>query len=211
MNLALYVPMFGFAFLVFCALCVVLAIAVWILVKSGEKGATKLNGTAGCAIACALVFVAGLMAIGCALVMAINIPNEWLRRGPFKTIELHHAAREAERTEAESHAPSEPGDTHTDAPEDAERELETEVTVRFLLRDAGAVGEILKSVRELAPGDVTTNVAAIDTPDGRFTEVVVRVRIPRADFDEFKRDLEREWPDFELPEGGKIELREPGE
>ena len=39
----------------------------------------------------------------------------------------------------------------------------------------------------------------------------MRLRIPRSDFDEFKHDLEQEWPDFELPEGGKIELREPGE
>lgn len=207
MNLALYVPMFGFAFLVFCAVCVVLAIAVWILVKSGEKGTTKLNGAAGCAIACALVFVAGLMALGCALVMAINIPNEWLRRGPFKTIELHHAARETRGEDADH------GDARTDTPPEPARETatETEITVRFLLRDAGAVGEILKSVRELAPGDVTTSVAAIDTADGRFTEVLVRVRIPRADFEEFRHDLEQEWPDLELPEGGKIELREPGE
>lgn len=219
MNLALQVPMFGYLFLVFCAICVVLAIAVWILVKSGPAGTTKLNGSAGCAIACALVFVAGLMALGCAVVMVVNIPNEWLRRGPFKTIELHHATREAREHGASTSADESGGDTRDDAPTDASTPrapdtttgAETEVTVRFLLRDAGTVGEILKSVRELAPGDVTTSVASVQTDDGTFTEVLVRLRIPRSDFDEFKHDLEQEWPDFELPEGGKIELREPGE
>jgi hypothetical protein len=56
--------MFGFVLLVFLLLATILAVGVFLAFKSGEQGKTKLGGFAGCAIALALLVIAGLGAVG---------------------------------------------------------------------------------------------------------------------------------------------------
>lgn len=209
----LHIPMFGFTCLAFLLVCVVLAIATWILVRSGEQGTTKINGSAGCAIAFGLVCVALLMALGTAVVMFLEAQNEFVRRGPVKSFEFsfdddgqEHGLQRVE--------PDDPDAEHGEDMQDESAGVETDevrINVHFLMRDAGAIGELIDQLRELTDGDLTTSIDTIQTDEGEFTVLDVTVPIPRADLDEFKAGLREAWPDFKLPQGGKIELREPGQ
>src|SRR5438034_7536604 len=83
-----YLPMFAFYLLAFLLVAAVLAVAVFLAFKSGAQGQTKLGGCAGCAIAFALLLVAGLGAVGIGFVALMHLPNQALRRGPFRRFHM---------------------------------------------------------------------------------------------------------------------------
>src|SRR5689334_9200386 len=97
-------PLFGFGCLAFVMICLIIAVACFLVFKSGEKGKTKLGAPAGCLIGCALVFVALLAAFGVTLVLTAHAKQELVRHGPFKRFEF-----ELEPRNATPAAPEQPG------------------------------------------------------------------------------------------------------
>jgi len=205
MNLAFTMPMFGFSCLAFLLMCTVLAVALWIAIKSGEKGTTKLNGLAGCAIAFGLVAVAGMMAMGTLTVMWIQAQNEFVRRGPVKSFEFELGPAAPEPGSAEA------GDDVPAADELLAETGDVELVVRFLLRDPGGIAEVVDYMSKHVSGDLRSSSSEIETPEGSFTQVEIRARIDRAEFEPFKEGLNEAFPGMRLPSGGRIELRDPGE
>ncbi len=86
--ISMHIPMFGFVLLAFLLLGVVLAVAVFFAFKSGNAGQTRLSGPAGCLIALALLVIAGIGAIGLAIVALVTLPAEAMKHGPVKSFEL---------------------------------------------------------------------------------------------------------------------------
>jgi len=101
----LRMPMFGFFALGFLFFATVVAVAVWLAVRSGEKGTTKLGGFAGCAIALALLAIAGLGAIGALIVGLVSIPGEAVRHGPVKSFEWHWNSDSSDEPKSQEDAP----------------------------------------------------------------------------------------------------------
>ena len=79
-------PVFGFGCLGFVLVCTILAIACFLVFKSGAKGTTKLGAPAGCLVGCALVLVALLAAFGVTLVLVAHAKSELVRHGPVKSL-----------------------------------------------------------------------------------------------------------------------------
>ncbi|MBK7878145.1 MAG: hypothetical protein IPJ77_21000 [Planctomycetes bacterium] len=228
MLAALHVPMFGFTCLAFLLIYVVIAVAILLVFKSGEKGTTKLGGFAGCMIGLGLFGIAGLMALGTGLVMTLNAWNEAVRRGPVKSFEFHfddgsrlHGA-EGERTTRDWEPEGEHGGEHGGELSTEDRAAGAEelggmdaapgrgkLEIVVLLRDEGAATTVIDWVREHVDADLSTEWGTVSTDEGEFTRVTFTAELERAELERVKSDLQRDFPGFELPTGGKIELREP--
>jgi hypothetical protein len=214
-------PMFGFTCLSFLMLLVILAIASWLVFRSGEKGSTRLSGCAGCAIGFALLAIAGLGALGFLAVAVVSAPVEMVRHGPFRKFEFHwpkdgdedrSSRRGAPDAPREPGAPGEP-----DAPGEPRELGEPDASDRYparlslTLREGSNVGEIAGAIsewlREESDGDLDVRVRSESTFDGEVTRLEFRLPVSRAELEELRDELRRELPRLRLPESLEIEVR----
>jgi hypothetical protein len=189
--------MFGFFGLGFLLFAAVIAIAVWIAVKSGQQGSTKLGGFAGCAIALALLVVAGIGAVGCTAIALLNTPNEMVQRGPVKRFELkwddEHGLHGGESAQEEKGPP---------------RDSKHAVSLRFEL-DGVDPGQVTRWIREHTDSDIPYTISTTTTIDGEERTVHLEISLPISD-DEVRRmreDFHRDFPDLRLPVSVEVEIR----
>jgi hypothetical protein len=210
-------PMFGFAAIAFLMIGVILAIAVWIAFRSGAAGTTKLGGFAGCMVAVALVFVAGLGAIACLLVVAVTAPAEIVRHGPVKKIEAHwpdpHEEKDDSKPESAKHDEDSEEDSEAHDGEhggahraEAENREEHGLHIRVEVQ-GGDEGKIARWFRDHVHGDVDYHTESIRGPEGRRTRIDIRVPITDQEIRKVRDDLQRDLPDLDLPNGVTIELK----
>ncbi len=229
MLLPLHVlPMFGFAALAFLMIGVILAVACWVAFRSGASGSTKLGGFAGCMVAVALVFVAGLGAIACLLVVAVTAPAEIARNGPVKKIEAHwpdlhggkrdhdekadskpeSAKDDEDSAEEESEAHDGMSEDHDETSDKDTKSEEKEHGLHIRVEVAGGdEAKISRWFRDHVHGDVGFHTESIRTPEGRRTRIDVRIPIPDEEIRRTRDDLQRDLPDLNLPSGVTIELK----
>lgn len=221
----LRLPMFGFTCVSFLMLLVVVAIAVWLVFRSGEKGSTRLSGCAGCAIGFALLAIAGLGALGCVAVAVITAPAEMVRHGPFRKFELHwpkdgkRGDRAGDGRSGRFEEPSEPGEPgepsepgRSGEPGEPSSSDKYPARLTLTLRSGSDVseiaGEISEWLREETEGDLDVHIRT-DRDDGReVTRLDFRLPIPRQELEKLRDDLRRELPRLRLPESVEIEVRE---
>lgn len=186
-------PMFGFTCLSFLMLLVVIAVAAWLVFRSGEPGKTKLTAPAGCAIGCAILLLGGLGALGCTAVVLLSAPDELVRRGPIEKFELSWP------------------DASETSPEDADAAGRYPARLRLTLRDGGRAeelaGEISRWLREETQGDLSVEIRREDGG------TVLEFSLPatREELEDLRRDLKREFPRVRLPNRMEVDIREPGE
>lgn len=203
-----HLPMFGFICIAFLLVCVVLAIATWILVKSGEQGKTKMNGAAGCAIGFALLVIAGLMALGSFFVVLVSggreVVREVQRNGGW---DWHYDSKEPSR-EHERGGDSSGEHTPTPAPPPApsDRARDGELEVVFELGAAGGIGPIMEHVRDLAPGGISSSLAVSAENGAEHSRLTVRFEVADDERDALRRRIEETWPDSKLPDGGSLSI-----
>ena len=195
----LRMPMFGFFGLGFLFFAAVVAVAVWLAVRSGEKGSTKLGGFAGCAIALALLVIAGLGALGCTAIALLNTPNEIVRRGPVKSIELHAS------DEHGSHGQLEKADEGADEDEAPETDSEHAVSLRFVIEGVEP-GQITRWIREHTDGDVSYSITTGAGEDGNAVHLDISLPITDRELHRMRADFHRDFPNLRLPESIKLEL-----
>lgn len=213
------VPMFGYGLLLFALLAVVLAIAVFLAFKSGEKGTTKLGGCAGCAIALALLLIAGMGALGLVIVSVVSLPDEAVRRGPVRKFELHWGEDRSAPAPSESgesvRSELAPGDAPTPAPAPGGAPAPSPLRLRLELRGMADASSVIRWLRpRVDEGTVIAVGEGRDEAGATFTTIDLTIPLDAHDRDELKRlrhDLERDLPDFKLPTGVTVELRGPGE
>jgi hypothetical protein len=190
-------PMFGFALLAFLLLAVVVAVAVFFAFKSGEQGKTKLSGLAGCAIALALLMIAGIGAIGTIIVGVVSIPGEAVRHGPVKSFEW--------RWDHDSSAPDpdEPHSTSKHSP----------LHVRVELRGTADTQSVMRWIRKRTDADTAISVHDERDANGEeFTVIEISPRLDahdRREVEELFDELESELPELRLPSGGRVEIKRP--
>lgn len=203
------VPYFGFVCIGFLAICVVLAVAVWIFVQSGDKGSNKLNGAAGCAVGGALVAIAGLMAVGCAVVLvvdaskrAVHAVREDVSRWDFSTPSAPPAIEHGdlhEHSDADEHA-----DEHGDKADAADGR--TPAHVVFTPRGGNLVAE-REWLREHVLSDMQTTYSLESSSDGNKQTVDIELRLTDDEYRELAAAMSEHWPGSKLPDGGTVELR----
>lgn len=190
----LRMPMFGFFGLGFLFFAAVLAVAVWLAVRSGEKGSTKLGGFAGCAIALALLVIAGLGALGCTAIALLNTPNELVRRGPVKSFELHWDDEHGLHEEADAED-AEPG------------QLDPGHAVSLRFEIAGVEpGQITRWIREHTDSDIPYTITTGTGADGSVVHLDVSLPITGEEVRRMRADFHRDFPDLRLPVSIKVEL-----
>ena len=186
-------PMFGFTLLSFLMLLVVIAIATWLVFRSGDGGKTKLSAPAGCAIGCAILLLGGLGALGCTAAVLISAPNEIVRRGPIERFELTWP------------------DESQPAPADAATVGRYPARIRLTLRDGGRAeelaGEISRWLREETDGDLSVEIRRQEQ------DTVLEFSLPatREELEDLRRDLRREFPRLRLPNRVEVDVRDPDE
>lgn len=220
MLAALHVPMFGFTCLAFLMVCVVIAIATLLVFKSGEKGTTKLGGFAGCMVGLGLVVIAGCMVAGTVVVMTLGAWNEAVRRGPVKSFEFHFGdGRHLQGSQTEKARRDEPSELSAEDREagheltggmDAPPAGKGRIEIIVVLRDDGAAQKVIGWVRDHVEADLAMEWDEVTTDEGEFSRVTFTAELDTDEIERVKRDLEHDFPGFELPTGGRIELREPG-
>lgn len=190
------IPMFGFALLIFVFLAVILAIAVFFAFKSGAQGKTKLGGFAGCMVALALLFIAGVAGIALVILSLMSIPSEAVRHGPVKSFEFQWRDNSPE-----------PSDPHAESPSPVHGRIELHGVV-----DATPV---LKWLREKTDPSTHLAVREDKDADGQACTVIELTRPmdqgEREEWRQMWRDLEKSMPDFRFPTGVRIVLRGPDE
>lgn len=194
-------PMFAFAGFGFLVIAGILAIACWLAFKSGRNGTTKLGGAAGCFIALALVFVAGLAALSCTAIAALNAPNEILRRGPVRRIEAQWPPLHDEHEKDMDGKPEAP-DESSEAPEEHAHGLH--IRIELDGEDATAVS---RWFREHTEGDMTVSIEKLKGANGPRTRVDIELPISDDEIREIREQFERDLPELNLPEGVRIELK----
>jgi len=188
--------MFGFFGLGFLFFCTIVAVGVWLAVKSGEQGSTKLGGVAGCAIAVALLVIAGMGALGCTAIALMNTPNEIVRRGPVKRFEMHWGD-DHEHGEADEEA----GEKGVPAPD-----AEHAITLRFELEGVEP-GQITSWIRDNTDNDVPYTITTVAGEDGTVLHVDVSLPITTKEVHKIREDFHRDFPNLRLPESVEVELR----
>jgi hypothetical protein len=201
--------MFGFAAFAFLIVCAILAIATFLVFKSGAQGETKLGGCAGCAIAFALVLVAGLAAAMCAGVMVVNTQSELVRRGPVRSVELDFGEHGGDFDVApapDMESPADAGESreHGGDSVDAPADKRHAVHLKLVIRGDGYPTAISDWVRENTEGDVSVTMKT----EGDRTVVDFGLPITREELRQFKRELESSIPGMKLPKGIKIEIKD---
>jgi len=189
--------MFGFALLAFLILALILAAAIYFAFRSGEQGKTKLSGCAGCAIALALLFIAGLGAAGLVFVSVLSLPNEAVRHGPVKAFEFHW--------DEAAPSPDEPAREAAASP----------LHIRVEMRGVKDHSEIMKWLRKRTKSETHIAVHEETDADGSsFTVAELSVPVTknqRRELRDLQRDLERDLPDLHFPSGVRVELRGPND
>lgn len=212
---------FGFTCIGFLAICVVLAVAVWIFVRSGEKGATKLNGAAGCAIGGGLVFVAGLMALGIAVVLALDVAREAKNEFRESMAEFDfdtHMGDDADEhddmsLDESTHEHAHSGGLRATTPADAAPRVELHVRFHSNGDEASeaAVSTARSWLRANVNADQTTRhefgELGYDSSGKLASTVDIEFELSAEDAAAFEQALRAEWPDLKLPGGATIELR----
>lgn len=200
--------MFGFVCIAFLLVCVVLAIATWVLVKSGEQGKTKMNGAAGCAIGFALLVIAGLMALGSFAVVLVSggreVVREVKRNGGW---DWHYDSKEHARGEESSREREE---TPAPPPAPSEPAREGELKVVFEIGDAGGIGPIMEHVRDLAPGGISSSLGVTVENGAERSRLEVRFEVEDDERDALRRRIEETWPGLKLPDGGSLSIESSG-
>jgi hypothetical protein len=216
-------PMFGFAALAFLMIGVILAVAVWVAFRSGAAGTTKLGGFAGCMVAVALVFVAGLGAIACMVVVAVTAPAELVRSGPVKKIEAHWPSPHGEKRDGKADAGPDSAKHDEDSEDESEehdamsgdqersdedRDENGEHGLHIRVEVAGGdEAKIARWFRDHVHGDLKYHTESIRTPDGRRTRIDVQIPISDDDLRKMRDDLQKDLPGMDLPNGVTIELK----
>jgi len=195
-------PMFGFALLGFLFIGFILAIAVWLAFRSGKDGTTKLGAAAGCMIALALVFVAGLGALGCTAIAIVNTPGEMLRHGPIRRIEAHFPRLHKDHEDSADEAPRSPGSEEDEAKEAGAEHLHLRIEM-----EGGDATQVSRWFRDHTDGDMTVSVRDLAGPGGKRTRIDITLPVPEKDLRELRRDFERDLPGLNLPDGLTIELK----
>lgn len=185
-------PMFGFSCLGFLLVCAILAVAAWFVLRTGKDGQAKIGGLGGCAIALALLLVAGVAAVGCSAVAFLGARMEAVRRGPVRDVTLLW-------------------ETPEDAREELARDERHAVLLRIELRDVEDAATITRWFRENTDGGLTISVQEKDGPEGPVTVIEVGLPISREEVLEVKRELEREIPSLRIPEGVRVEVKDPND
>lgn len=194
-------PMFAFAAFAFLVIAGILAIACWLAFKSGKNGTTKLGGVAGCFIALALVFVAGVAALSCTAIAALNAPNEILRSGPVRRIEAQWPPLHKEHAEPDEEKTEEP-DESPGMPEEHAHGLHLRIEL-----DGTDATEVSRWFREHTEGDMTVSIEKLNGANGPRTRVDIELPIPDDDLREIRERFERDLPNLNLPQGVRIELK----
>ena len=190
-------PMFGFGCLAFVLICTILAVACYFVFRSGEQGKTKLGAPAGCLVGCALMFVALLAAMGVALVLCLHVPQEMVRRGPFKRFEFDLEPR-GEQAPAPDAPGALPGMRHA------------RLTVE-LKSDEGWADlseDITTWLREQVSGDIGVRVETRMRPGGPVTALVFEVDVEEQELQDLRRELREVLPTMRLPRHVEAELKD---
>jgi len=190
-------PLFGFACLAFLLICAVIAVACFLVFKSGAKGTTKLGAPAGCLIGCALMCVALLAALGVALVLSLHAKQELVRHGPFKSFEFD--------LEPRAQPPGAPG-----APPMAPATRHARLAIE-LKSDEGWADlseDISTWLRDKVSGEIGVRIESRTTTTGPHTLLVFEVDVPERNLEELRRNLREVLPTLRLPQHIEAELRD---
>jgi hypothetical protein len=212
--MSFHFPMFGFVAFAFLIVCGVLAVATFLVFKSGAHGETKLGGCAGCAIGFALLLIAGVAAAMCVGVVLVNTKSELIRRGPVRSLELQFPDRdrdddttapraprsESEGNEPDEHGPATPG-------EQSDKDARHPVHLKLVVRGDEYPAQISEWVREHTTGDVSV----MTVREGDRTIVVFGLPFTREQLADFKRELRESMPGMKLPKSIKVEIKDEDE
>ena len=194
-----HLPLFGFACLVFLGISTTLAVAAFLVFKSGEKGSTKLGGCAGAAIGCALVFIACLAAFGVALVAAATAKSELVKHGPVQSFEF-------ELQPDSGPPPPMPGSGQSNLAPPAQN---WSATLRVELRGSADVSDITSRIsdwlRDNTDGQISVHTRKLEKGGGTMLEFGLDV--DRAQLDDLRRGLRQAVPDWRLPKRVKVEIK----
>jgi hypothetical protein len=190
-------PLFGFGCLSFVLICTVIAVAIFFVFKSGEKGSTKLGAPAGCLVGCALMFVALLAALGVALVLCLHAKQELVRHGPFKRFEFDLEPR---------HLPAAPPVAPGAEPATRHARLVIELAGDADWTDLSE--DVRHWLREQVSADFGVRVESRSTPAGPRTALIFEVDVPESDLERLRRDLRDVLPTLRLPQHIEVELKD---
>lgn len=188
-------PLFGFGCLVFVGLCTILAVAVWLVFRSGEKGSTKLGAPAGCLVGCSLLAVAGVAGLGVVFVLALHAKQELVRHGPFRKFEL-----ELEPPRA-ALAPVAPGETRT-------QRARLVIELSSLEGWAEFSEDLSRWLRTHLSADIGVRLETRETDSGARSVLTFEVDVPERELEELRRDLRQILPTLRLPAHVSAELRD---
>jgi hypothetical protein len=189
--------MFGFACLGFLLICAVIAVACFLVFKSGAKGTTKLGAPAGCLIGCALLCVALFAALGIVLVLTLHAKQELVRHGPFKSFEFDLEPRDQP-----------PGATPTPrvTPETRHARLSIELNSDEGWADLSE--DISSWLRDKVSGEIGVRIETRPTDKGPHKLLIFEVDLPERELDELRRNLREVLPTLRLPEHIRAELKD---
>jgi hypothetical protein len=214
LPLSIHLPMFGFAAFAFLVVCAVLAIATFLVFRSGAQGETKLGGCAGCAIGFALLLMAGVAAAMCVAVMLVNTKSELLRHGPVRSLELdfdhdHEQAAPPGTPRSDSEDMDDDHDKHAAEgeplhPAHGAPDPDHPVHLKLVVRGDEYPAAISEWVREHSEGDVSVTTRK----EGDHTVIDFGLPFSREDLAGFKRDLREAMPGMKLPRGIKVEIKD---
>jgi hypothetical protein len=199
-------PLFGFGCLAFVLICTVIAIALFFIFKSGEKGSTKLGGCAGAAIGCALVFVACLAALFVFFVAAATAKSELVKNGPVKSFEFE--------LEPDSRPPAPPGMPGQARPDRQGLDRQglaphTLAVLRVELRGGADANDISNRVtdwlRDNTDGQIAVHSQRVDK--NGVTTLEFGVDVDQGQLDDLRRGLRQAVPGWRLPKRAKVEIK----
>ncbi|MBK7643559.1 MAG: hypothetical protein IPJ19_11035 [Planctomycetes bacterium] len=182
--------MFGFGCLAFVFVCTVLAIACFLVFKSGSKGTTKLGAPAGCMVGCSLVLIALLAAFGVTLVLAFHAKQELVRNGPVKRFEFQLEPRTPGASTSDTqHArlvlEMRPGEAWTDLAE-----------------------EVSGWLRERVHGEISVRMEPAHDEHGSGARLIFETEVPERDLERLRHDLRDVLPTLRLPAHVEVELKD---
>ena len=186
-------PLFGFGCLAFLLICSVLAVACWVVFKSGAKGTTKLGAPAGCLVGCALLFLALFGALGVALVLTLNLQQEIVVHGPIKKFQFDLEPRRLPP------APGAPSVT---------RHARMVIELRADADWVGLSQDISEWLRRRVRSEISVRSEVRSTAAGPRTALIFDVEVPEPDLDRLRRDLREVLPTLRLPEHIEAELKD---
>jgi hypothetical protein len=189
--------MFGFGCLAFVLICVVIAVACFLVFKSGEQGKTKLGAPAGCLIGCALLCMALLAALGVTLVLSLHAEQELVRHGPLKRFEFD--------LEPPAEHPAEPAQPGAEPPSRHAR-----LTIE-LASDQGWADlseDITGWLREHVSGEIGVRIENRADPAGPRTELIFEVDVSGSELEGLRHDLREVLPTLRLPRHIEAELKD---